>query len=74
MALFFLIALIAWLIAGYFWEGRERNKEKILAEMREIYSKREAYNLLYEMKNQAMLIGLLYGTVIGVCIVVVFRR
>ncbi|HKO42690.1 MAG TPA: hypothetical protein VJU84_05345 [Pyrinomonadaceae bacterium] len=74
MAEFFLIVFVLWVIGSTMWDGREANKKRILAEMREAYSKQEALNLVSEMKSHAMIIYLAYGTVIGALFSAVIRK
>jgi hypothetical protein len=70
----FLVVLIAWAIVATAWDARDANKQKILAEMRDYYSKQETLNLIYQMKHQTMILYLGYGFLIGVATLAFLKR
>ena len=65
----FLIIVIAWVMFSTLWDDRQTNKQRMPAEMKEVYSKHEALNLIYETKSQVMVLFLAYGFLIGVALV-----
>jgi hypothetical protein len=62
----FLLLVIGWVVFSTIWDGREHQKQKLLVEMRDRYSKHEALDLIYQSKHHTMIFYLAYGFLIGI--------
>jgi hypothetical protein len=62
----FFLLVIVWVVFSTIWDRREHQKQKLLVEMRDSYSKREALDLIYQSKHQTMIFYLAYGFLIGI--------
>lgn len=74
MSVAFLIIVIGWIIFSTVWDGRTHNRERILAEMQETYSKREVLNLIFETKREVLVLFLAYGFLVGIAFAAIIMR
>jgi DNA repair protein RadC len=73
MAILFLLVVVVWIIFSMAWDGRKRNREKMLEEMKDSYTKQETLDLLLAMKREAFIPFLAQGLLLGIAFLGVMR-